>query len=175
MTHRAPLRSAAIITAGIRWYPLKAASAAPSWAENVVTFIDAGQENIAEVERPDPVINLVEADDLLLERVRDEEQPFLEPDRWSLAWGCSGPGTRSAGGGPDRAGKTAGTARRASGPRGTGARDWPHRCRTAIGIANGVVDSFIIEVKSPLAAREVRGRGRPEAPEHPPAVSEGHT
>jgi len=33
------------------------------------------------VDGPDPIIDLLEADDVLLERVREEEQALLEPDR----------------------------------------------------------------------------------------------
>jgi hypothetical protein len=31
---------------------------APSWAEDIVAFIDAGEEDTAEVDRPDPVPDL---------------------------------------------------------------------------------------------------------------------
>ena len=53
--------------------------AAPSCAEDVA-FIDAGEEDVAEVDGPDPIVDLVEADNLLLERVRDEEQALFESD-----------------------------------------------------------------------------------------------
>lgn len=59
----------------------KAAAAAPSSLEHIVAFIDAGEEDVAAVEGPDPIVDFLEAQDLLLERVRDEEQARLEPDR----------------------------------------------------------------------------------------------
>ena len=46
-----------------------------------VPFVDSAQEYVAEIERPDPVINLFEADAMLLERGRQIEQPGLESDR----------------------------------------------------------------------------------------------
>jgi hypothetical protein len=49
--------------------------------DDVVTFVDARQPDVAEVDRPDSIIDFLEAEDLLLERVRDEEQAFLESDR----------------------------------------------------------------------------------------------
>jgi len=53
--------------------------------EDVVAFIDARQQDVAEVKRPDAIISFLKTDDLLLERVRDEEQALLEPGtggRW---------------------------------------------------------------------------------------------
>ena len=35
---------------------------------------------MAEVDGPDPIIDFLEAEDVLLERVRDEEQTVVEPD-----------------------------------------------------------------------------------------------
>ena len=49
--------------------------------EDVVPFVDTRQEDVAEVDGPDSVGHFLEAEDLLLERVRDEEQALLEPDR----------------------------------------------------------------------------------------------
>ena len=51
-----------------------------SRADEVVAFIDAGEEDVAEVDGPDPIIDFLEAEDVLLERVRDEDQALLEPD-----------------------------------------------------------------------------------------------
>ena len=81
MTHRAPARRATMMSVAIPWIPPKADPAAPSRADDVVAFIDAGQEDVAEVDGPDAILDLLEAEDLLLERVRDEEQALLEPDR----------------------------------------------------------------------------------------------
>ena len=41
--------------------PCNAAAATPSWAEDVVAFINTGQEDVAKIDRPDPVPNLLEA------------------------------------------------------------------------------------------------------------------
>src|SRR5207245_4062918 len=51
-----------------------------SRAEEVVAFIDAGQEDVTEVDGPDPIIDFLEAEDVLLERVRDEDQALFESD-----------------------------------------------------------------------------------------------
>src|SRR4029077_7684914 len=81
MTHRALPRRAAMTSVAIPVIPRTRSRVAPLRADDVVTFVDAGEQDVAEVERPDAVINFLEADDLLLERVRDEEQAFLESDR----------------------------------------------------------------------------------------------
>ena len=81
MTHRAQPRRATMRSRAIPWYPPRSAPAAPSCADDVVAFIDAGEEDVAEVDGPDPIVDFLEADNLLLERVRDEEQARLEPDR----------------------------------------------------------------------------------------------
>ncbi len=49
--------------------------------DDVIPFVDPSQEDTAEVDRPDAVVDLLEADRVLLEGVRDEHEPFLEPDR----------------------------------------------------------------------------------------------
>ena len=46
----------------------------------MVPFIDASQEHVAEVNRPDAVVDLLEADGVLLERVGNEQQPLLQTD-----------------------------------------------------------------------------------------------
>src|SRR2546428_13807699 len=52
-----------------------------SGAEDVVAFVDAGEEDLAEVDGPDAVADLLEADGVLLEGVGEEEEPFAEADR----------------------------------------------------------------------------------------------
>ena len=47
---------------------------------DVVPFVDASQEDIAEVNRPDAVVDLLEPDGVLLERVGDEQQALLQTD-----------------------------------------------------------------------------------------------
>ena len=49
--------------------------------EEVVAFVDARQQDVAEVERPNPIIDFLETDDVLREGIGDEEQALLEPDR----------------------------------------------------------------------------------------------
>jgi len=39
----------------------------PSRAENVVAFIDSGEEDVAEGEGPDPNVDFIEVQDVLLE------------------------------------------------------------------------------------------------------------
>jgi hypothetical protein len=51
----------------------------------VVAFIDAGQQDIAEMDGPDAVVHFFESDDMLLERVGQKERPRLEPDRAVLS------------------------------------------------------------------------------------------
>src|SRR5436309_2604718 len=47
---------------------------------DVVPFVDASQEDIAEVNRPDAVVDLLEPDGVLLECVGDEQQALLQTD-----------------------------------------------------------------------------------------------
>lgn len=51
-----------------------------SGPDDVVTFVHAPQEDAAEVNRPDAVGDLLEPDRVLLERIGDEEQAFLQAD-----------------------------------------------------------------------------------------------
>jgi len=50
-------------------------------SDDVVPFVDPSQQDAAEVDRPDAIGHLLEADRVLLEGVGDEHKPFLEPDR----------------------------------------------------------------------------------------------
>jgi len=61
--------------------PPKADPRGASRAEDRVAFVDPREEDVAEVDGPDPISDFLEAEDVLLERVRDEEQALLEPDR----------------------------------------------------------------------------------------------
>lgn len=61
--------------------PPTARAARPSRVDDVVALIDARQENVAEVDGPQPIIDLLEAADVLLQRVREEQQALREPDR----------------------------------------------------------------------------------------------
>ena len=49
--------------------------------DDVVPFVDPSQQDAAEVDRPDAVVHLLKADGVLLQRVGDEEQFLLEPER----------------------------------------------------------------------------------------------
>ena len=53
-------------------------------SDDVVPFVDPSQQDAAEVDRPNAIGHLLEADRVLLEGVGDEHQPFLEPDRPSV-------------------------------------------------------------------------------------------
>ncbi len=50
-------------------------------SDDVVPFVNPSQQDAAEVDRPDAIGHLLEADRVLLEGVGDEHKPFLEPDR----------------------------------------------------------------------------------------------
>ena len=54
----------------------------PWWlrSDDVVAFVDAAEQHVAEVRGPDAVGDLLEADRVLLERVGDKEQPLFEAD-----------------------------------------------------------------------------------------------
>jgi hypothetical protein len=45
--------------------------------DDVVAFIDASEQDVAEVNRPDPIVDLLEAHGMLLQGVGEEEQPLL--------------------------------------------------------------------------------------------------
>ena len=46
-----------------------------------VTFVEPSQQDSTEVNRPDAIVHFLEADGVLLQRVADEEQARLEPER----------------------------------------------------------------------------------------------
>src|SRR2546429_4081016 len=50
-------------------------------SDDVVAFIDASEQDVAEVNGPDAVVHLLEAHGMLLECVREKAQPVLEPNR----------------------------------------------------------------------------------------------
>ena len=52
--------------------------------DDVVPFVDAAQEDVAEVNGPDVVVDLLETDGVLLERVGDEQQPLPQADGASV-------------------------------------------------------------------------------------------
>jgi hypothetical protein len=66
MTHRALPRRATMLREAIRCYSPEIARAS-SRAEDVVAFIDAGQEDVTEVDGPDAIIDFLEAEDVLFE------------------------------------------------------------------------------------------------------------
>jgi hypothetical protein len=46
-----------------------------------IAFVDFGQEDRPEVDRPDAIVGFFEAEVMLFERIGDEEQLVLEPER----------------------------------------------------------------------------------------------
>ena len=48
--------------------------------DDVVPLVDPPQQHVAEVNRPDPVVDLLEADGVLFERVGEEQQPLPQAD-----------------------------------------------------------------------------------------------
>jgi len=49
-------------------------------SNDVVAFVDPPQQDVAEVNRPDAVVDLLEANRVLFERVGQIQQPRLEAD-----------------------------------------------------------------------------------------------
>lgn len=86
-------------------------------SDDVVPLVDPAQEDAAEVDRPDPVVDLLEPDRVLLEGVGDEHEPFLEPDRPGVGDPLDDEGAGildrgqdsgiRAGGGPEESGRRA--------------------------------------------------------------------
>src|SRR5438876_9588426 len=48
--------------------------------DDVIPLVDPPQQHVAEVNRPDPVVDLLEANRMLLERIGQEQQPLLQAD-----------------------------------------------------------------------------------------------
>src|SRR5882762_3914729 len=48
--------------------------------DDVVAFVDTSQEHVTEMNRPEAIIDLLKADEVLLEGVGDEQQPLLQAD-----------------------------------------------------------------------------------------------
>src|SRR5437867_7443759 len=48
--------------------------------DDVVPLVDPSQQHVAEVNRPDPVVDLLKPDGVLLERVGEEQQPLPQAD-----------------------------------------------------------------------------------------------
>ena len=60
--------------------------------DDVVPFVDSAEEHVAEVDRPDAVVDLLESDWVLFQRIGDEEQTLPQADGagvGSAAWGRS--------------------------------------------------------------------------------------
>src|SRR4029453_13311376 len=53
---------------------------APLGPNYVVSFVDPAEQDPAEVNGPDPVVDLLEPDWVLLERVRKKDQPLPQAD-----------------------------------------------------------------------------------------------
>ena len=50
-------------------------------SDDVVAFVDASEQDVAKVNGPDPIVDLLEADRMLLQCVGQREQPLLEANR----------------------------------------------------------------------------------------------
>jgi hypothetical protein len=50
-------------------------------ADYVVAFVHASEQDVAEVNRPDPIVHFLETHWVLLKRIREEEQPLPQPNR----------------------------------------------------------------------------------------------
>src|SRR5450432_3753394 len=48
---------------------------------DVVPFVESSEQNPTEMNRPDAVVHLLQADGVLLQRIGNEEQFLLEPER----------------------------------------------------------------------------------------------
>ena len=81
--------------------------------DDVVALVDPSQEHATEVDGPDTVVDLLEADGVLLEGVGDEQQPLLQTDGTGVGDplddevsgilnGRQGPGVGAAGGTVER-------------------------------------------------------------------------
>jgi len=64
-------------------------------ADDEVGFVHGSEQCVAEVDVPEAVIDLLETDVVLLERVGDEDEAVLETEG-GLAGGASGVGVRSS-------------------------------------------------------------------------------
>ena len=49
--------------------------------DDVVALVDASEQDVAEVNGPDPIVDFLEADGMLLERVGQKQQALLQADR----------------------------------------------------------------------------------------------
>jgi hypothetical protein len=49
--------------------------------DDIVALVHASEQDVAKVNRPDPIVNFLEADGMLLQGVREKEQPFLQANR----------------------------------------------------------------------------------------------
>ena len=50
-------------------------------SDDVVALIELRQQDVVEVDRPDAIVDLVQANPVPLERVGDEQEPVLEAER----------------------------------------------------------------------------------------------
>jgi len=48
--------------------------------DDVVAFVDAAEQHVAEMNRPDPVVDFLEADGMLLQRMGDEQEALPHAD-----------------------------------------------------------------------------------------------
>ncbi len=49
-------------------------------SDDGVAFVDAAEQHVTEMNRPDPVVDFLEADGVLLQRIGDEQQALPQAD-----------------------------------------------------------------------------------------------
>ena len=49
-------------------------------SDDVIAFVDAAEQHVTEMNRPDPVVDFLEADGVLLQRIGDEQQALPQAD-----------------------------------------------------------------------------------------------
>lgn len=52
--------------------------------DDIVALVEAGEEHAVEVDGPDPVVDFLQADVVLLQRIRDEQQLVFEAEGAAL-------------------------------------------------------------------------------------------
>ncbi len=79
--------------------------------DDVVPLVEASQEYAVEVDGPDPVVDFLQTDVVLFERVRDEQQPVFEAEGAGMGDALDEKmpqDTRAAAAAPDRAAASSG-------------------------------------------------------------------
>ena len=56
-----------------------------SFADDIVAIIEAREQDCAEVNRPDPIVDFFETDIVIVERIGEVQQPGLQANRASIS------------------------------------------------------------------------------------------